>query len=1043
MRHSLIDRIHQWRKNMAQKKKSAVSAGAGKKKTKKSGANWKGRREENKTGLIAVIAAVSIVAILAGCLLQSSSLFTRAEDMENESSVIINEIVSENMSALVTEKGEVPDWVEITNTGDEAVNIGHYSLLLESDVGDAFVLPNYLLQPGEFLLVYCDGAAGASQKEMHAPFKLAASGGDTIMLLNAQSRLVDAVDMPQLDADASYSRNRGGEWIITAATPGKQNAEIVGDALAEVKSNVTVTPGELEITEVMASNTLYYPDENGVCQDYIEIHNTSDKEINLKGWYLSDSSDKLKRWSFPAVTLPANGYMVVHCSGENRRDDAAHLHTDFKISSSGEDIFLTRPDGRTASAVELPALISNQAYSYIDGAWSTDIAPTPAVGNDPEAAAYVHKTRFGDRSGDVYISEVMAAPTSQAYDWIELYNGSGRTIDLSNYGLSDSADKPRKWQFPEGTQIQSGEYMGIFLSGTSEKTLNGYLNADFALDAAGGYTVTLSDPEGKILDGLYLPRQYGGISYGRAENENGFYFFEGSSPGTGNTARRYRARSQEAEVSVPGGIFTAGDTFTVELSAPEGSNIYYTLDCTDPTEASLLYTGPIEVSSNTILRSRVYRDGYMPSFIDTQSYLYDVNNEGAVYIVSVVSDPANLFSDEKGIMVMGPNALPRFPHGSMNKGANFWMDWEREGHVELFEADGTPAFSQGCGLKLHGQYSRATDVKAFKVIARNAYGNNRFEYPIFSQRDYEEYQSFLLRASGQDWEMTFMRDSVLTSLAKETSVMYQETEVGVCYLNGEYYSLYNLRERISKHSICQFEGWVGMEDDIDLIKANDRVMQGSNASFEELLYYCENSDTTSQAFYDYLDTRIDIQNYIEYMALEIFVGNGDTLNVKRYRNAKDDGKWRWVLFDLDWAFYVDTNSIRRWLAPEGMGTKLLTDNTLFIACMKNPIFRDRFLTYFGEQLATTFSSANTVKLFTERLELIDGLMTDYQQKWSLRASGMAKSMTKLKNYCESRPTKILGYFQETFQFSEAEFYKYFGDAVAEIDRYAAEKAAGN
>ena len=60
---------------------------------------------------------------------------------------------------------------------------------------------------------------------------------------------------------------------------------------------------------------------------------------------------------------------------------------------------------------------------------------------------------------------------------------------------------------------------------------------------------------------------------------------------------------------------------------------------------------------------------------------------------------------------------------------------------------------------------------------------------------------------------------------------------------------------------------------------------------------------------------IDLQNYIEYHALEIFVGNGDTLNVKRYRNKNDDGRWRYCLFDLDWAFDVDTNSIGRWLAP--------------------------------------------------------------------------------------------------------------------------------
>ena len=92
------------------------------------------------------------------------------------------------------------------------------------------------------------------------------------------------------------------------------------------------------------------------------------------------------------------------------------------------------------------------------------------------------------------------------------------------------------------------------------------------------------------------------------------------------------------------------------------------------------------------------------------------------------------------------------------------------------------------------------------------------------------------------------------------------------------------------------------------------------------------------------------------MAIEMYVGNGDTLNVKRYRNPKRDGKWRWVLFDLDWGFYEDTNSVRRWLDPVGMGVKKRTNNTLFRACIKNDVIRARFLTHLGEQMATTFSA---------------------------------------------------------------------------------------
>ena len=418
--------------------------------------------------------------------------------------------------------------------------------------------------------------------------------------------------------------------------------------------------------------------------------------------------------------------------------------------------------------------------------------------------------------------------------------------------------------------------------------------------------------------------------------------------------------------------------------------------------------------------------------MNTASYLYDVENEDAVYVVSLVSDEYNLTDYNNGIMVMGPNATDTFPYGSMNEGANFWMDWEREAHVELFQPDGEEALSQECGIKLHGQYSRAAPVKAFKVIARTKYGSNRFEYPIFSQRDYGEYQSFLLRASGQDYKYTFMRDSLLTSLAKDTSVMYQESEVCVVYINGVYYSLMYLRERINTHSVCQFEGWDGMEDDIDLIKANSRVMQGSNDTFADLISWLKNNDANTQEAYDRITSCIDLQNYLEYMAIEIFVGNGDTANVKRYRNAKTDGKWRWILFDLDWAFFVDTNSIARWLDSAGMGTNKNTDTTLFRACMQNDQIRDQFLTYFGQQLATTFSTENLVRMMEERYYEIDGLLPQYLAQAGISESKYKSALTDLVNYAKTRPTKILGYFDGVCHFTDEEKQRYFGDAVAKI-----------
>ncbi len=986
---------------------------------------WLARRE-NVARLVVLFAVAGALAA-AGCLLLQRHMALAGGGEASASGLRIEEFMSENTHTLVTEQGDVPDWIEIRNAGSKSVRLNGWMLLLASRPGDAYNLPNRTLAPGEYLIIHAVG--GSAKQDFEAPFRLPASGGDALTLLDPRGRTADSVELPELEADQSYRRNTDGWEVCDAPTPGS-GASSGGQTAEEA-------PAELELTEAMSANSLYCPDSDGAHYDYVEIHNRSGHGVNLGGWYLSDSMSKLKRWSFPSVTLDADGYLLVYCSGRDA-SDGARLHANFKLSSDGEGVYLSRPDGEVAASTSLPALAENQAWSLFEGEWSARLAPTPGRENSRDAAADAQAEAFPEAASGVQLSEIMASPSDEPYDWVELYNASASAVDLSGYGLSDDSSRPRRWQFPQGTTIQAGEYLGVMLTGDPSVTAKNYISADFALGMSGGYTVCLSDPGGGMLDAAYLGEQYGGISYARFPGERGFFYAETPTPLTANSGAHYRGRAAMATASVQGGLFHSGDSFTVELSAPEGSRIYYTTDYTDPSESDTLYTGPIQISGTTVLRSRVFREGEMPSYISAQSYLYDVEVPEGVYVVSLATDPDNLYSQDRGIMVLGPNAWASFPYGKINQGANFWMDWERESNVELFTASGELCFAQPCGLKLHGQFSRAEDLKAFKVFARSEYGKNRFDYPIFSQRNYDSYQSFLLRSSGQDYNKTFMRDSVLCALARDTSLMFQESELGVCYLNGEYYSLFNLRERVSRFSICQFEGWEGMEDDIDLIKANDIEKEGSNKSMEELLDWIKKNDTTTQAAYDYIAERIDIQNYMEYMAMEIFTGNGDTLNVKRYRNPKTDGKWRWVLYDLDWAFTVDTNSIRRWLDPEGMGSNKRTDTTLFIGCMKNPTFREEFLTYMGEQMATTFTTENVIAKFEERYEKLKPLLPQYLEKLNMTEKQYNRELSTLVSYAKTRPKKLIGYFQQTFNFSNDQLQKYFGAAIEKIQEYEAQ-----
>lgn len=981
-----------------------------------------------------LLALVVLGAVILGAVCgRSGGVRTDAAfdlSVSASSPIQLSEIMSSNASTMMQSDGSLPDWIEVVNTGSREVSLAGFALIRGDDPAKMYRFPSVILPAGGYLVVLADGKSSAG--ELHAPFKIASSG-DRISLLNAAGAVVDSVTTPKLDKDQVYCRGAKGDWQTSSApTPGEANRVAgAGEALAAEAPASLTSEGSVTVTEIMSRNASYYPDENGLYQDYVELTNTSDAPVSLKDWFLSDDKGNVARWQFPDVSVPAGGCLVVYCSGEDRKEDPNHLHASFRLSGDGSSVVLTRNDGVTASLVDVPALETDQAYSLRNGAWTDDFAPTPGLANTVENAASAAEAIRQKNPSGVVISEISASTTTVNADWVELYNSGAAAVDLSGYGLSDNAARPRKWQFPQGTTIQPGEYLGILCSGL-DTVQSGYMHTNFKLSADGGYTMTLSQPDGTIIDHAFVPQQYEDITYGRVLGRDGFYFFTLPTPRAVNDGVAYLGRASLPEYSVRGGLYATGDSLSVTLTAAPGARIYYTLDCSDPTESSALYTGPIHITSTTILRTRVYQEGYLESFMDTQSYLYDVNNAG-VYVVSLVSDMANLTDEDTGIMIKGKNASDTFPY----QGANYWQDWEREAHVEVYGGDGSEVISSECGIKLHGQYSRAEKQQAFKVIARTKYGDNRFHAALFANRDYTEYQSFVLRSSGQDTDKTRMRDSVLTALAKDTSVMYQETEICVLYLDGYYWGQYNIRERVNADSVCQFEGWEGEEDDIDLVKANSNTKQGSNETFEALLAWVKKTDPTSDSFYATLDKAIDIRNYIEYMAVEIFVGNGDTLNVKRYRNANADGKWRWVLFDLDWAFIVDTNSINRWLTPGGMGTNLYTDNTLFIACMKNPQFRDEFLTYMGQEMATTFSTENVIRLIRERYEILKPLLPEQLERWGQTQESYQEELQFMIDYAETRPLKLLKYFSTTkyLNLSTEDMYHYFGDALEVIQNY--------
>jgi len=1004
-----------------------------KKNTSKSNKNKKATFEISMPVMAAFIAVFLVVSFLYEFVL-------RTDEPENAVSsgspvdygVRINEVMSANSSALTSDTGKYSDWLELYNGGSAAVNLHGWTLTKTSDAIHPLTFPDMLLQPGEYVLIYADGnAQTAPGYALHAPFKLTAAG-DGLILSDAAGQTVDAVDTPSLEKNEVYALNASGEWEITRQyTPALPNT---AENYALFMLQRSTVQDAIVISEVMIKNCTYVKDEDGESCDYIELHNTSDRAVSLHGYALSDSDANLTKWVLPDVTIEADGYLIVYASGKNRT--SGNLHTGFKLSEE-ESIFLTNPSGLMVDCVTPETTEADQAWSLTEMGFTALFAPTPGYPNTDAGAAAVDAQLTAGNVYGLYISEIMTSTnetdlSSGSYDWVEIYNSSAGTVDLSGVALSDDANHPRKWQFPTGATIGAGEYKIVFLSGENTTEGNTYC-ADFRLSKDGGYPLLLSTPSGELIDRVHISAQYANISYGRAYSVSGFRYYTDPTPKAANNTSGYTGRAEEARFSVEGGLYDAGETLTVTLTAPEGSIIFYTTDCSDPTESSSVYTGPITINSTTILRTMVYANGQLPSLITTQSYFFGIDH--TMRVVSLVSDPVNLFDYYEGIYEKGPGATGQYaeyPYGSNNKGANFWMDWEKSANVELFGLNGETILSQGCGIKLQGQYSRAEDQKAFKLIARSEYGDNRFRAALFDDRPYTEYQSFILRASGQDTDKTRMRDIVQTSLAAETDVMYQAAEMCVVYINGQYWGHYNMRERINPISIAQWEGWTSDTDSMDLVKSNRTVVQGSNDSFEAIASWVEKNGVKTQEDIDYVAQVVDIDNYLDYVAVQIYVGNPDLLNVRRYRSTEEDGKWRWVLFDTDWGFTTDTNSMRRWLDERGAGSEYKTDNRLFVGLMNNDTIRDKFLHRFNELMLKSWTADKVLATIDGYYQELLPEIDQHLARWGIQRSKFESEMEVIIEYAEERPAKMLYYVMTTYEFSEKAMNSYFADSLAVV-----------
>ncbi|WP_240374358.1 CotH kinase family protein [Bacillus piscicola] len=447
-----------------------------------------------------------------------------------------------------------------------------------------------------------------------------------------------------------------------------------------------------------------------------------------------------------------------------------------------------------------------------------------------------------------------------------------------------------------------------------------------------------------------------------------------------------------------GGQYESPQTIQLrQLIGAEGT-IRYTLDGSEPSEESREYTKPITVKKPTVIKAKFFDRYGNPG--QTKGNTYVIGEKSTIPVVSISADPEHFFNEATGIYAQGSqyDESAETPEETANY-AQSGDFWEREASVEIYAPDGTNMIHQQAGVRVHGNTSRYYPKKSFRLYARSDYSSeNTFSYPLFPGEEENEYNRLLIRNSGNDWDETLFRDAFLQELLTGFDVEKQAFRPVNLYLNGKYWGVYNLRERIDKH---YFEFKYGVkEENLEYLENNASVRVGDNRHYQKMLDYIEHNDITDPQVYAQVTEQMDMKNFIDYNIAEIYTRNLDwPANNNRYWREKPNGKWRWTIFDLDFGFglkgvdetvahhtldFATAEGGQSWPNPD-WATYLL--RTL----LKNEEFQAQFMGTFSHYLNTNFNEKRVTELLDEFEAMYEPEMAQNIKRW-----GEPESLEKWK-----------------------------------------------
>ena len=475
--------------------------------------------------------------------------------------------------------------------------------------------------------------------------------------------------------------------------------------------------------------------------------------------------------------------------------------------------------------------------------------------------------------------------------------------------------------------------------------------------------------------------------------------------------------------------------FLLKLSLEDALSqcqIYYTLDGSVPTPSDKRYNAPLLVEEELqskygfkafVIRAVVYAGNIKVSDVRTNVYMIGdaLHTRYNFPVISLVTDPDNLFDDDIGIYVKGATYTPTDPQWSGNYHQR-GIEWERDVHIQYFTTDGELVIDQDAGVRIHGGLQRTANQKSLRLYARSEYGKSTFDYNLLPQKTKSSYKRFILRTSYGCWNSSIIKDGLSAQLIKGMGVEHQDYRPTIILLNGDYWGIQTLRDYLGSH---YFEEEYHINKNSVNICSEKTIHEGAVNLYDDVANVIENYDLTTSSFFNSMEDKLDLQNLMNYYNSEIYLNNYDWPNGNRkfWSSNEYDPKLRWVFFDLDAAFNgrggVSFNALHKATVPSSGWPNGPSSVELLASLLKNPKFKDLFITN-AAYIMNYYFDADTVipKIRAMEKEYLPEI-SEHCIRWSFGtvSSWQSTINSALINFAKARRPYVENHYISKFNLS--------------------------